>query len=95
MQRIYLVLGLLVTLGNAACAGTITGTIRAEGKTEAEKDLAGGSYASRRNKFVERVNYSELRDFVIYLDQTMTNSPPPPSKMVGPSSQQVLTPLHR
>ncbi len=48
-------------------AGTIVGTVRAEGKAGAPDD-SSGNYATRKYKFVERVNYAELRDFVVYID---------------------------
>jgi plastocyanin len=52
-----------------AMAGTITGTVHAQGKpgTEAARD-GGGKYDSHQFKFVERVNYDEMRDFVVYID---------------------------
>jgi plastocyanin len=61
----------LVTLGTSASSfagGSITGTVRAEGKPQAEQESAGGKYDSRKFKFVERINYAELKDFVVYID---------------------------
>ena len=59
-------------------AATITGTVRAEGKAGAEADAACGKYDSRQFKFVERVNYSELRDFVVFIDGLkLTNAAAP------------------
>ena len=72
-----LLLGLAGALGLQA--GTITGTVRAEGKTP-EEGSAGGKYASRKYKFVERVDYEELRDFVVFIDLKLTNTPAPPPK---------------
>lgn len=56
-----------------AQAGTIIGTVTAQGKAEAEQGAAGGKYDSRKFKFVEKVNYAELRDFVVYIDGVVTN----------------------
>ncbi|HMJ88714.1 MAG TPA: carboxypeptidase regulatory-like domain-containing protein [Candidatus Acidoferrum sp.] len=50
-----------------AHAGTITGTVVAESKSEAEQG-GGGRYDSRKFKFVEKVNYSELRDFLVFIE---------------------------
>lgn len=51
-------------------AGTITGTVSAKGVPGAsEGGASGGSYGSRRYKFVERIDYSQLCDFVVYIDQ--------------------------
>lgn len=61
-------------------AGTIIGTVRAEGKPEAVAGGKGGKYDSRKFKFVERLSYEDLEDFVVYVDHAPTNTPVPPSK---------------
>jgi plastocyanin len=58
-------------------AGTLSGTVRAQGKAEANQDLASGKYSSRKFKFAERINYDDLRDFVVYIDQPVAGSKPP------------------
>jgi plastocyanin len=67
-------------------AGTITGTVRAQIAAEAGGEAGAGAYASRRYKFVERVDYEHLRDFVIYIDQPIPASAAagsaPPATMV-------------
>ena len=51
-------------------AGTITGNVHAEGK--AGVDTSGGSadgaYSSRKYKFVPKVDYSDMHDFVVYIE---------------------------
>ena len=70
-----------------AHAGTITGIVRAHGKEGAEADGAsGGKYDSRRFKFVERVNYEEMHDFVIYIEGAVGPKPAAPQQHA-----QVLT----
>lgn len=60
-----------------AHAGNITGTVRAQGKEGADSDGGGGKYASRKFKFAERVEYGEMRDFVVYIDGPVgTNAAP-------------------
>jgi plastocyanin len=61
-----------------AAGGTITGTVRAEGKAGVDSGgAAGGDYDSRKLKFVERVDYSAMHDFVVYVDGvTATNATP-------------------
>lgn len=56
-------------------AGTITGTVRAEGPPieEAERE----AYQSRRHRFAERTDYDELRDFVVYIEDSEAELPPP------------------
>ena len=63
-------------------AGTITGSVRAHGKPEAVQDLMSGKYDSHKYKFAERINYAELRDFVVYIDQAGEQKPLPPEKPV-------------
>jgi plastocyanin len=55
----------------AVVAGDIVGKVRAEGKPGAEEDLTNGGYTSRRYKFLERVDYERMKDFVVYIDQPM------------------------
>lgn len=60
----------------AVPAGTITGTVQAEGKPGADADALCGKYDSRQLKFAERVNYAEMRDFIVYIDgPVVTNAP--------------------
>ncbi len=50
-------------------AGTIHGTIRAEAPAGVETGAGGGAYASRKWKYVEKIDYERLTDFVVYIDQ--------------------------
>ena len=50
-------------------AGTITGTVRAEGRTAADSGASSaGAYASRKFKFVERVDYAAMHDFTVFVE---------------------------
>jgi len=55
----------------AASGGTISGTIRGVPPAGAPEPAGGGAYESRRYKYVERIDYDSLRDFVVYIDQPM------------------------
>jgi plastocyanin len=60
-----------------AFAGTISGNVHAEGKAGVDSGDSGsdGAYASRKYKFVPKVDYSNMRDFVVYIEGTVgTNS---------------------
>jgi hypothetical protein len=58
-------------------AGTIVGHVHARSAVESEGgDSSGGSYGSRRYKFLEKVDYSTLRDFVVYVDEVQAPTPP-------------------
>lgn len=50
-------------------AGTIVGRVRAEARPEVKEDIQAGKYESRKYKFIERINYDQLKDFVVYIDQ--------------------------
>ena len=60
-------------------AGDITGTVRAEPKagTELNPLATRAAYASRKFKFVERVDYAAMRDFVVGIEGPVgTNATP-------------------
>jgi plastocyanin len=65
-----------------AQAGTITGTVKAQGKEGTEDAASGGKYASRQFKFAERENYDEMRDFVVYIEGRVGTNLAAPEKPV-------------
>jgi plastocyanin len=72
-------------LGAAAAvhAATITGTVEARGAPKTADEKSGGAYDSRRYKFVEKIDYDTLTDFVIYIDQLVAPPANPlPKKIV-------------
>jgi plastocyanin len=79
-------LATVAALSTDASAGTITGTVRAKPAAGADHDAAGGKYDSRKFKFVERINYAEMHDFVVYIDQPSGEKVAPPTRPV-----QVIT----
>lgn len=61
-----------VACGLTCHAGTIVGTVRAiPPQGGADQAAGGGAYGGRRYKYVEKIDYDKLRDFVIYIDQEM------------------------
>ncbi len=75
----------------SAIGGTIKGHVRAEGKAGAEADASTGQYESRRFKHVERINYEELHEFVVYVDFTPPEKPKPPAEAIGIVTQKDAT----
>jgi plastocyanin len=64
-------------------AGTIVGTVRAEGRAPSQGDDASGAYASRKYKFAEKVDYDAMHDFVVYIKGPVgTNTAVAPSNHV-------------
>jgi len=90
MSRLFLILS-LVALGTPgrAFAGAITGTVRAEGKPAAEEQAPDGKYDSRKYKFAERINYDELRDFVVYIKGPLGEAPAPPAKPLSVNTRRI------
>jgi len=74
---------LMIAAGGPGRAGTITGIISAEAPPAPGEAGGGGAYASRRYKYVDKVDYAALRDFVVNIDQLVA----PPS---GPAPLQVV-----
>ncbi len=70
MRYIFLAT-VLSLICNATLAGTITGNVRAQGKTNVEDAVSGGAYTSHKYKFLEKVNYAAMHDFVVYIEGPM------------------------
>lgn len=85
--RIALLLGaafITCGLGRTAAAASITGTVRAQGPTPpAEAGDNGGDYGSRRYKFIERLDYSELTEFVVWIELPVPEASLPHPRPVG------------
>jgi len=71
-----ILLSVAFVAANFVHAGTITGMVTAHGKAEAESAAGGGRYDSRKFKFVEKINYADLRDFVVFIEGKVTNAAP-------------------
>jgi plastocyanin len=56
----------LTTIG--VLAGTITGNVCAQGKTNTDATVSDGAYSSHKYKFVEKVDYAAMHDFVVYVE---------------------------
>jgi plastocyanin len=71
-------------------AGDITGTIHAEPKagTETAGD-AGGNYDSRKYKFVQRVDYSVMQDFVVSIEGPVGTNMAPASNVIAVTTSRV------
>jgi len=65
----------VVLLGCATVqAATITGVVTARGKEGADQATGSGGYESRRFKFIEKVDYSKLQDFLVFIEGPVTNA---------------------
>lgn len=82
MRTFSILLGFCGVALLQAHAGTIVGTVRAEGKSGTGTDVSDGKYASHEFKFVERINYAEMHDFVVYIDDLAVTNPTPKTAQV-------------
>ncbi len=72
-------------------AGTITGIVRAEGKPGTDDGPAdGGAYDSHKFKFVERVDYAAMHDFVVYIEGPVRGQPVIPEATATVESHHVV-----
>lgn len=81
----FLVITLSLLTAASTFGATITGTVIARGPDQTGS-AQGGKYDSRKFKFVEKINYAELKDFIVYIDQPVTNTP-----TSAPKTVQVIT----
>jgi len=77
-MKIFTAIFLLISC--SVFAGTIKGNVKAQPRPEAMEDVQSGKYENRKYKFLERVNYDEMKDFVVYVDQPISNTNQPPPK---------------
>ena len=89
MKISTLILFIAALMTFSTSAGTIEGTVRAEGKRAAESSDSDGKYDSRKYKFAERINYDELQDFVVYIEGPMGETPAPPNKPVTVDTHRI------
>jgi hypothetical protein len=76
-MRFFLIFCVCSLAALGAGAGSIHGVVHAHGKDNSAPAASSGLYASRRFKFVERINYDDLRDFVVYIKGPIPGTVPP------------------
>lgn len=76
--RPLVAVGWAFVAANAVSAGSISGTVRAVAPAPAGEQAGGaaGAYDSRRYRFVEKMDYEQARDFVVYVDQPISDFAP-------------------
>ena len=83
MKTLIALATLLLLPVTVATAGSISGTVTAQPPPTPEEPGGGGAYASRRYKFVEKIDYAALTDFVINIqDVVAPPAGPAPKKIV-------------
>ena len=91
MKPLVTLLLVFCLAGVSAGAGTITGRVHAEGKAGAGQDAQSGNYDSRAFKFIERVDYAAMHDFVVYLEGPVgAGKPVAPDKPVQVDTRRAV-----
>jgi plastocyanin len=73
-MKVFVSLSLVFAAAMSSFAGTLCGTVKAQPKPElAETSSGGGKYDSRQFKFIEKIKYDQIKDFIVYLEGAMTN----------------------
>ncbi|HUR44650.1 MAG TPA: carboxypeptidase regulatory-like domain-containing protein [Candidatus Saccharimonadales bacterium] len=93
MKFLKIVLGvvcLVVPCANSR-AGSITGRVQAHGKEIPNAEGGTAKYGSRKYSFVERVDYSSMHDFIVYVEGTALRSATPPEKPVQVVTTKKIT----
>src|SRR3954462_3394027 len=68
--RLFLLLALGASAMNLPIyAGTIVGHVAARSAAPTAEGGSAAAYGSKRYKFLEKIDYSNLRDFVVHIDQ--------------------------
>jgi plastocyanin len=72
-----------------ASAGTIVGKVHAEGKAGADdhSGASGGEYASRKYKFVPKMDYTDMHDFVVYIEGPVGTNRAPATNVIVTTKQ--------
>jgi plastocyanin len=80
----------LILAGGTVAAGTITGTVRAEGKAGVDNMAGGdGAYASHKYKFVERVDYAAIHDFTVSIEGKVGTNAVAPTNVLSVTTTRV------
>jgi plastocyanin len=76
-MRVNLLAIILGATAGVAAGGTITGKVSARGKEVESGGMSDGAYASHKYKFVEKMDYAAMHDFVVYVEGSFgTNNAP-------------------
>lgn len=73
---------------NDSPAGDLCGTVAASAPRGADAPAGDGAYSSRRYKFAEKIDYARLRDFVVYIDQPVSEITPGAPALAAVTTQK-------
>src|SRR5581483_9530827 len=89
-MKCLLIAAAMATVCWSGRAGTIVGNIHAEGKAGAASGTdAGGAYANRKYKFVPKVDYAAMHDFVVYIEGPVGTNTAPATNVVSVTTRRI------
>lgn len=89
-------LAVIVVFAGSAMAGTITGRVRARGPEGVSESRNGDdSYGSRRYKFLEKIDYEGMQNFVVSIERVSLPANPesPPKAVINQRDGQFDPPV--
>lgn len=89
-MKYFLFAAFFAVVATSIFAGTIVGNVRAEGKAGADENSdSSGAYASRKYKFVPKVDYAAMHDFVVYIEGSVGTNSAPSTNVVSVTTKKV------
>ena len=89
-MKFFLSAGIFILACGIVSAGTIVGNVHAAGKPGAgESGDSDGAYASRKFKFVPKVDYSAMHDFVVYVEGSFGTNIPPSTNVTSVATERI------
>jgi len=89
-MKFFFSAGIFLLACGLASGGTIVGSVHATGKSGAnEGGDSGGAYASRKYKFVPKVDYSAMRDFVVYVEGSFGTNVAPSTNVTSVATRRI------
>jgi plastocyanin len=73
-------------------AGTIIGHVHAEGKagTDDNNAASAGEYSNRKYEFVQKVDYADMHDFVVFIEGPVATNSMPSTNIVSVTTPRVV-----
>ena len=91
MKGLTIVMLAAFLCGASAVGGTIFGNVHAEPKAGADSTDNGTdrAYSSRKYKFVQKVDYAAMKDFVVYIEGPVGTNTAPVTNLVTVSTKRI------
>jgi len=89
-MKFFFSAGILLLACGIVSAGTIVGSVHATGKSGVDEGGdSDGAYASRKYKFVPKVDYSAMRDFVVSIEGSFGTNVAPATNVTSVATRRI------